>query len=72
MIASPKTVPPTKYQPNEFRFHPVLLGLLRGARRIDFATFRKALGEVAKKWNSMTQEQVAWISGLQNLWHPGP
>lgn len=41
----------------------------RGARRIDFATFRKALGEVAKKWNSMTQEQVEDIVCLASAPH---
>ncbi|CAJ1434385.1 unnamed protein product, partial [Effrenium voratum] len=30
----------------------------RGSRKIDFGTFKKALSEVAKKWNNMTQEQV--------------
>ena len=37
----------------------------RGSRRIDFQTFRKALGEVARRWNSMTQEQV---DGLLDVW----
>jgi len=41
----------------------------RGARRIDFQTFRKALGEVARRWNSMTQEQVEDIVCLANAPH---
>ncbi|CAK9091907.1 Tubulin polymerization-promoting protein family member 3 (TPPP/p20) [Durusdinium trenchii] len=41
----------------------------RGARKIDFQTFRRALGEVAKKWESMTQEQVEDVICLASAPH---